>query len=51
MITDHNVQETLSITDRAYIINEGLILEAGPPESIVKSETARAVYLGERFKL
>jgi lipopolysaccharide export system ATP-binding protein len=51
LITDHNVQETLSITDRAYIINEGLILEAGSPESIVGSETARAVYLGERFKL
>lgn len=51
LITDHNVQETLSITDRAYIINEGLVLEAGPPDVIVKSETARAVYLGERFKL
>jgi lipopolysaccharide export system ATP-binding protein len=51
LITDHNVQETLSIVDRAYIINEGLILESGPPEMIVKSETARAVYLGERFKL
>jgi lipopolysaccharide export system ATP-binding protein len=51
LITDHNVQETLSITERAYIINEGSILEAGSPESIVKSETARAVYLGERFKL
>jgi lipopolysaccharide export system ATP-binding protein len=51
LITDHNVQETLSITDRAYIINEGLILEDGSPESIVKSERARAVYLGERFKL
>ena len=51
LITDHNVQETLSITDRAYIINEGLILEAGSPAAIVKSETARAVYLGEGFKL
>jgi lipopolysaccharide export system ATP-binding protein len=51
LITDHNVQETLSITERAYIINEGSILEAGSPEFIVKSETARAVYLGERFKL
>lgn len=51
LITDHNVQETLSITDRAYIINEGLILEAGSPETIVKSEMARAVYLGEQFKL
>jgi len=51
LITDHNVQETLSIVDRGYIINEGLILESGSPEAIVKSETARAVYLGERFKL
>lgn len=51
LITDHNVQETLSITDRAYIINEGLILESGRPDEIVKSEMARAVYLGERFKL
>lgn len=51
LITDHNVQETLSITDRAYIINEGQILESGSPDAIVKSETARAVYLGERFKL
>lgn len=51
LITDHNVQETLSITDRAYIINEGLILESGSPDSIVKSETARAIYLGDRFRL
>lgn len=51
LITDHNVQETLSIVDRAYIINEGLILEAGPPDVIVQSETARAVYLGEQFRL
>jgi len=51
LITDHNVQETLSIVDRAYIINEGLILESGTPEVIVQSETARAVYLGEQFKL
>ena len=51
LITDHNVQETLTITDRAYIINQGTILEAGSPETIVASEKARAVYLGERFKL
>ena len=51
LITDHNVRETLSITDRAYIINEGLVLEAGSPDVIERSETARAVYLGERFKL
>lgn len=51
LITDHNVQETLSITDRAYIINEGSILESGPPAVIVNSSTARAIYLGERFRL
>jgi lipopolysaccharide export system ATP-binding protein len=51
LITDHNVQETLSITDRAYIINEGRILEAGPPDVIVNSPRARAIYLGERFRL
>lgn len=51
LITDHNVQETLSITDRAYIINEGSILESGTPDVIVNSATARAIYLGERFKL
>ncbi|TKB80746.1 MAG: LPS export ABC transporter ATP-binding protein [Nitrospira sp.] len=51
LITDHNVQETLSITDRAYIINEGRILEAGPPDVIVKSPKARSIYLGERFRL
>jgi lipopolysaccharide export system ATP-binding protein len=51
LITDHNVQETLSIVDRAYIINEGTILESGSPETIVQSEVARAVYLGSQFKL
>ena len=51
LITDHNVQETLSIVDRAYIINEGVILESGPPDVIAQSETARAVYLGEQFRL
>ncbi len=51
LITDHNVQETLSITDRAYIINEGSILEEGKPEAVVSSPPARANYLGERFKL
>jgi len=49
LITDHNVQETLTITDRAYIINEGSILESGSPDTIVNSSTARAVYLGENF--
>ncbi len=51
LITDHNVQDTLSITDRAYIISEGTILESGSPDVIVNSAKARAVYLGERFKM
>ena len=51
LITDHNVQETLSITDRAYIINEGSILEEGKPEAVASSPQARAIYLGKRFKL
>jgi len=51
LITDHNVQETLEITDRAYIICEGSILETGTPEEIAHSEKARQIYLGERFQL
>ena len=51
LITDHNVQDTLSVTDRAYIISEGTILESGAPDVIVNSAKARAVYLGERFKM
>lgn len=51
LITDHNVQETLSITDRAYILNEGEVVESGSPTDIVNSPTARAVYLGDRFRL
>ena len=51
LITDHNVQETLSIVDRGYIINEGSILESGSPDKIVNSSQARAIYLGERFRL
>mgnify|MGYP003328753082 CR=1 FL=1 len=51
LITDHNVRETLGICDRAYIINEGTILESGAPETIVQSEVARTVYLGAQFKL
>jgi lipopolysaccharide export system ATP-binding protein len=51
LITDHNVQETLAITDRAYIINAGEILETGSPVEIINSPKARAVYLGENFKL
>ena len=49
IISDHNVRETLNVCDRAYIINEGKIIEHGPPEKIVQSEIARSVYLGENF--
>ncbi|WP_224364778.1 LPS export ABC transporter ATP-binding protein [Hyalangium versicolor] len=51
LITDHNVQDTLGICDRAYIIAEGQILEEGTPQAIAESPRARAVYLGERFRL
>lgn len=51
IITDHNVRETLHITDRAYVISEGEILEAGPPQVIASSEKARSIYLGEGFSL
>jgi lipopolysaccharide export system ATP-binding protein len=51
LITDHNVRETLGICERAYIVNEGTILEEGPPEYIAQSERARAIYLGEKFRL
>jgi len=51
IISDHNVRETLSVCDEAYIINEGKIIEHGPPEKIVTSEIARSVYLGENFNL
>lgn len=51
IITDHNVRETLGVCDRAYIINEGRILEEGTPEIIARSRKAREVYLGERFQL
>ena len=51
LITDHNVRETLGICDRAYIINEGLVLAAGHPEEIVGNESVRKVYLGEHFRL
>jgi lipopolysaccharide export system ATP-binding protein len=51
LITDHNVRETLGITDRAYIMNEGKILVDGTPEYIVNNQLARKVYLGENFTL
>ncbi len=51
LITDHNVRETLHITDRAYIMNEGKILVSGDAESLVDDPIARKVYLGQRFSL
>jgi lipopolysaccharide export system ATP-binding protein len=50
LITDHNVRETLGICDRAYIVNEGAILEEGTPETIATSPKARKFYLGESFR-
>ena len=51
IITDHNVRETLGVCDRAYILNDGHILEEGIPESIAQSEKARKIYLGDGFEL
>jgi lipopolysaccharide export system ATP-binding protein len=51
LITDHNVRETLGICDRAYIINEGVVLANGKPDEIVYNESVRKVYLGEHFRL
>ena len=51
LITDHNVRETLSVTDRAYIINEGRIFRAGTPEELGSDPEVRKVYLGESFSL
>jgi lipopolysaccharide export system ATP-binding protein len=51
LITDHNVRETLSVTDRAYIINEGRIFRAGTPEQLGNDPEVKRVYLGESFSL
>ena len=51
LITDHNVQETLAITDRTYLMFEGSILKEGTPEELAQDETVRRVYLGESFQL
>ena len=51
IITDHNVHETLSITDRTYLLFEGKILKAGTAEDLANDETVRKVYLGKDFKL
>ena len=51
LITDHNVRETLAITDRAYIINEGKIFRAGTPEDLTRDAEVKRVYLGENFRM
>lgn len=51
LITDHNVQETLSITERAYLLFEGNILKAGTAEELAADEQVRRVYLGQHFEL
>jgi lipopolysaccharide export system ATP-binding protein len=51
LVTDHNVRETLTICDRAYILTDGQVFEEGTPQEITASTRARQVYLGERFRL
>ena len=51
LISDHNVRETLEVCDRAYILSEGTVIEAGTPQQIAASETARRIYLGDSFRL
>ena len=51
LVTDHNVRETLAVTDRAYIIHAGKILSAGTPQELSSNEEVRRLYLGENFRL
>jgi lipopolysaccharide export system ATP-binding protein len=50
-LTDHNVRETLAITDRAYLISEGVILISGTAHELINHPQARQVYLGEKFRM
>ncbi|MFN2308499.1 MAG: LPS export ABC transporter ATP-binding protein [Gammaproteobacteria bacterium] len=51
LITDHNVRETLGICERAYILNEGRVIAAGPPNELLENQQVRQVYLGQDFRL
>ena len=51
LITDHNVRETLKICDKSYVVNSGEVLASGKTKDLIKNETVRKVYLGEKFKL
>jgi lipopolysaccharide export system ATP-binding protein len=51
LLTDHNVRETLAITDRAYLIADGRILISGTAQDLINDPEAKKIYLGERFKM
>jgi lipopolysaccharide export system ATP-binding protein len=51
LLTDHNVRETLQVTDRAYIINNGRIFRAGTPEELGNDAEVKRIYLGDNFRL
>ena len=51
LITDHNVRETLRITDRAYIVNDGVIFKSGTPSELAADADVRRIYLGADFRL
>ncbi len=51
LISDHNVRETLGVCNHAYIMSQGVVIESGPPETIISSEIAKKIYLGDNFKL
>ena len=51
LITDHNVRETLSLVDRAYIVHDGNLLVEGSPDEIINDTDAKRVYLGDQFNL
>jgi lipopolysaccharide export system ATP-binding protein len=51
LITDHNVRETLSVTDRAYIVNRGKIMKKGTPQELSGDAEVRRIYLGDNFRL
>jgi lipopolysaccharide export system ATP-binding protein len=51
LISDHNVRETLGVCDHAYIMNQGKVIESGPPERIISSAIAKKTYLGDNFRL
>ena len=51
LVTDHNVRETLRITDRAYIVHDGVIFKSGTPASLAADQEVRRIYLGAEFRL